>query len=145
MADLKTVHATRLKPPAGSVETFKGKEGGQPVEREPVPIDTEDFGAILLRYKGGARGVLTVSQVTAGRKNCLRYEMAGAKKALYFNSEAPNSLWIGERGEAEPRAAARPVAARRRTPPGSPATPAATTRASPTPSSSSIARSTRTC
>ena len=100
MADLKTVHATRLKPPAGSVETFKGKDGGQPVEREPVPIDTEDFGAILLRFKGGARGVLTVSQVTAGRKNCLRYEIAGSSKALYFNSEAPNSLWIGERGEA---------------------------------------------
>ena len=100
MADLKTVHTTRLKPPAGSVETFKGKDGGQPVEREPVPIDTEDFGAILLRYKSGARGVLTVSQVTAGRKNCLRYEIAGSSKALYFNSEAPNSLWIGERGEA---------------------------------------------
>jgi predicted dehydrogenase len=99
MADLKTVHATRLKPPAGSIETFKGKESGQPVEREPVPIDTEDFGAILLRYKGGARGVLTVSQVTAGRKNCLRYELAGSRKSLYFNSEAPNSLWIGERGE----------------------------------------------
>ena len=99
MADLKTVHTTRLKPPAGSIETFKGKESGQPVEREPVAIDTEDFGAILLRYKGGARGVLTVSQVTAGRKNCLRYELAGASKALYFNSEAPNSLWIGERGE----------------------------------------------
>ena len=112
MADLKTVHTTRLKPPAGSVETFKGKDGGQPVEREPVPIDTEDFGAILLRYKGGARGVLTVSQVTAGRKNCLRYELAGSSKALYFNSEAPNSLWIGERGEAESRADARPLAAR---------------------------------
>ena len=100
MADLMTVHTTRLKPPAGSVETFKGKESGQPVEREPIAIDTEDYGAILLRYKGGARGALTVSQVTAGRKNCLRYEVAGAKKALYFNSETPNGLWIGERGEA---------------------------------------------
>ena len=100
MADLMTVHTTRLMPPAGSVETFKGKESGQPVERQPVPIDTEDFGMILLRYKGGARGSLTVSQVTAGRKNCLRYEIAGAKKALYFNSETPNTLWIGERAEA---------------------------------------------
>ena len=100
MADLMTVHETRLKPPSGSVETFSGKKGRPPVEREPVAIDTEDFGAILLRFKGGARGVLTVSQVTAGRKNCLRYELAGAKKALYFNSEAPNSLWIGERAEA---------------------------------------------
>jgi predicted dehydrogenase len=100
MADLMTVHTTRLMPPAGSVETFKGKESGQPVERQPVLIDTEDFGMILLRYKGGARGSLTVSQVTAGRKNCLRYEIAGARKALYFNSETPNTLWIGERAEA---------------------------------------------
>jgi predicted dehydrogenase len=100
MADLMTVHTTRLMPPAGSVETFKGKESGQPVERQPVPIDTEDFGMILLRYKGGARGSLTVSQVTAGRKNCLRYEIAGARKALCFNSETPNTLWIGERAEA---------------------------------------------
>jgi predicted dehydrogenase len=100
MADLMTVHTTRMKPPAGSIETFKGKEAGQPVTREPVSIETEDFGAILLRYKGGARGVLTVSQVTAGRKNCLRYELAGTTKALAFNSETPNVLWIGERAEA---------------------------------------------
>jgi len=95
-----TVHTTRMKPSAGSIETFKGKEAGQPVTREPVSIDTEAFGAILLRYKGGARGVLTVSQVTAGRKNCLRYELAGTTKALAFNSETPNVLWIGERAEA---------------------------------------------
>ena len=100
MADLKTVHATRLKPPSGSIETFAGKQGAQPVEREPVTIDTEDYGAVLLQFAGGARGVLTVSQVTAGRKNCLRYEVACGSKALAWNSESPNALWIGERGEA---------------------------------------------
>jgi predicted dehydrogenase len=100
MADLKTIHETRLKPPSGSVETFSGKKGGQPVEREPVAIDTEDYGSILLRFTGGVRGVLTVSQVTAGRKNCLRYEIAGGSKALAWNSESPNALWIGERAEA---------------------------------------------
>jgi predicted dehydrogenase len=99
-ADLKTVHETRLKPPSGSVETFAGKQGKQPTEREPVAIDTEDYGAILLRFAGGARGVLVVSQVTAGRKNCLRYELAGGAKALAWNSESPNALWIGERAEA---------------------------------------------
>jgi predicted dehydrogenase len=100
MADLKTVHQTRLKPPSGSVETFSGKKGSAPVEREPVAIDTEDYGSILLRFTGGVRGALTVSQVTAGRKNCLRYEIAGGSKALAWNSEAPNALWIGERAEA---------------------------------------------
>ena len=39
-----------------------------------------------------------VSQVTAGRKNCLRYEMAGEKGALAWNSENPEELWIGRRG-----------------------------------------------
>jgi predicted dehydrogenase len=99
-ADLVTVHKTRLRPPSGSVETFKGKQAHQPTEREPVPIDTEDYGSVLLRGKGGVHGVLTVSQVTAGRKNCLRYELAGSAKSLAWNSEAPNALWIGERAEA---------------------------------------------
>ena len=100
MADLMTVHQTRLKPPSGAVETFTGKQGRPPADANRSQIDTEDFGSILLRFKGGARGVLTVSQVTAGRKNCLRYEIAGAKAALAWNSEAPNSLWIGQRAEA---------------------------------------------
>ncbi len=75
-ADLKTVHPTRHRP-RGEVQTFKGKEE-KVVATEPVPIDTEDFGSVLLRFKGGARGVLWVSQVTAGRKNCLRFDVAGA-------------------------------------------------------------------
>jgi len=97
MADLRTVHPVRLQPPVGSVETFKEKLGPTAGRREPVSITTEDYGSVLLRFKGGAKGVLTVSQVTAGRKNCLRYEIAGSKCALAWNSEAPNELWIGQR------------------------------------------------
>jgi len=97
-ADLKTFLPVRQRP-KGEVETFKGKEE-KAVETEPIEIVTEDYGSILLRFSNGARGVLTVSQVTAGRKNCLRYEIAGSKRALYWNSEAPNELWIGHRDEA---------------------------------------------
>jgi len=100
MADLKTVHPVRLQPPAGSVETFKEKLGATAGRREPVAITTEDCGSVLLRFKGGAKGTLTVSQVTAGRKNCIRYEIAGSKCALAWNSEAPNELWIGQRAAA---------------------------------------------
>ena len=53
----------------------------------------------MLRFAGGARGCLTVSQVTAGRKNCLRFELAGSKQALAWNSESPNEMWIGRRAE----------------------------------------------
>ena len=94
-ADLKTVHHVRRRP-KGEVETFSAKV--QEIDAtEEIDIDTEDCGSILLRFKGGAVGNLWVSQLTAGRKNALRYEIAGAKRALAWNSESPNELWIGER------------------------------------------------
>ena len=94
-ADLKTVHHVRRRP-TGEVETFSAKV--QEIDAtEEIDIDTEDCGSILLRFKGGAVGNLWVSQLTAGRKNALRYEIAGAKRALAWNSESPNDLWIGER------------------------------------------------
>lgn len=98
MADLATVHPVR-KRPKGEVETFSGKSG-VPRATEPVAITTDDYGCILFRFKGGARGSLWVSQVTAGRKNCIRYEIAAEKSALAWNSESPNELWIGHRDQA---------------------------------------------
>ncbi|MFQ3588261.1 MAG: Gfo/Idh/MocA family oxidoreductase [Fimbriimonadaceae bacterium] len=95
-ADLKTFHETRLRP-KGEVETFSGKGQPAPVEREEIPITTDDHGSVLIHFKGGARGTLWVSQVTAGRKNCLRYEIAAEKNALEWVSEKPNELWIGHR------------------------------------------------
>ncbi len=94
-ADLCTVHPIRNRP-KGEVETFSGKEAA-PVGTEPISITTEDYGCIMLRFHGGTRGVLHVSQVTAGRKNCLRFEIAGARQALAWNSQSPNEMWIGHR------------------------------------------------
>jgi predicted dehydrogenase len=96
-ADLKTVHPVR-KRPKGEVQTYTGKLQA-PVQTEPVNITTEDYGAVLFRFKGGARGTLYASQVTAGRKNCCRYEISGSKCALAWNSETPNEIWIGRRGQ----------------------------------------------
>jgi predicted dehydrogenase len=97
-ADLRTVLPARRRP-AGSVETFQSKTlaAGETVA---VPITTEDYGSVLLRFRGGATGCFTVSQVTAGRKNCLRFEVAGAKAALAWDSERPNELWLGHRDRA---------------------------------------------
>ena len=94
-ADLLTVHPVRRRP-RGEVETFSGKLG-KGADLEAVAVTTEDYGAILLRFKGGTRGALVVSQVTAGRKNSLRYELAGEKGSLYWNSECPEELWMGRR------------------------------------------------
>ncbi len=94
-ADLLTVFPERHRP-VGGVETFSGKLN-ESQATESVAITTDDYGNILLRFVGGARGSVHVSQVTAGRKNCLRFEIAGSKQALAWNSETPNDLWIGHR------------------------------------------------
>ncbi|MFZ4507654.1 MAG: Gfo/Idh/MocA family protein [Fimbriimonas sp.] len=96
-ADLKVVFPTRLRP-LGEVETYSGKLATE-MKTEPVEITTEDFGNIMIKFKGGARGSLWVSQVTAGRKNNLRYEIAGSNEAIAWESEKPNELWIGHRNE----------------------------------------------
>ncbi len=98
LADLKTVHPLR-KRPKGEVETFSGKVT-QIQATEDVAINTEDCGSIMLRFDNGAKGSLWVSQMTAGRKNCLRFEIGGTKKALYWDSESPNEIWSGYRNKA---------------------------------------------
>ncbi|RPI00080.1 MAG: gfo/Idh/MocA family oxidoreductase [Calditrichaeota bacterium] len=97
-ADLKTVHPIRRRP-KGEVETFSGKVQDISAD-EPIHITTEDCGSIMLKFNNDAIGNLWVSQTTAGRKNCLRYEIAGAKQSLSWNSEQPNDLWIGFREKA---------------------------------------------
>jgi predicted dehydrogenase len=97
-ADLRTFLPVRRQP-RGAVETFQNKVEG-PAPTVPIAIDTEDYGAVLLRLGGGATGAFSVSQVTAGRKNSLRYEIAGSKAALAWDSERPNELWLGQRDTA---------------------------------------------
>jgi predicted dehydrogenase len=83
----------------GSIETFAGKLA-RPAEYTEVPIDSEDFGAVLLRLGQRTRGAFTVSQVAAGRKNRLLIEIYGSKRSAAWDQERPDELWIGERNEA---------------------------------------------
>jgi predicted dehydrogenase len=92
MADLTTFIPVR-KQPTGPVETFSAAAG----ETVDTPMNTEDAAGILLRLSGGARAVLTVSQVSAGRKNRLHWEIDGSTSALAWDSEEPERLWIGHR------------------------------------------------
>jgi predicted dehydrogenase len=95
LADFSTVHPVRQRP-VGEVATFAGK-GAPPVARVPVAMASEDQAAILLRLEGGAIGTLLVSQVSAGRRNALSFQVDGAAGALAWNSEEPNRLWLGHR------------------------------------------------
>ncbi len=87
MADFNTVHKTRKKP-LKPVETYSGKML-QPEDYADVPITTEDHANVLLRFDNGNRGVITVSQVSAGRKNRMSLEISGSKKTFSFCSESP--------------------------------------------------------
>lgn len=52
----------------------------------------DDDGAALLRYEGGARGVLMASQVAVGQENSLRIRVYGEKGGLEWCQEEPNTL-----------------------------------------------------
>jgi predicted dehydrogenase len=95
-ADLATVLPTRRRP-KGRVETFQ-KAGT--AETEEVMISTDDYASVLLHFENEARGVMTVSQVSPGRKTRLWFEIDGTEGSLSFDSESPNQLWIGRRDRA---------------------------------------------
>jgi predicted dehydrogenase len=94
MADLSTFVKVRQKP-VGEVETFSQERAA---ETEPVDMSTDDAAVILLRYANGARGAVAISQVSAGRKNSVQWEIDGAAAAAAWDSETPDHLWIGHRG-----------------------------------------------
>jgi len=91
-ADLQTVIPIRRRP-VGPVQTFAQTEA----EGEDVAIATEDLAHVLLRFEGGAPGAVVISQVSAGRKNMLSFEVDGADAALAWNSERAEELWLGRR------------------------------------------------
>ena len=94
-ADLQTFHKTR-KQPRHSVETFANKMMG-PEDYIEMPVETEDFGAVVFRMGGRTRGSMTASQVSAGRKNGLSIEIYGTKSSVAWNQERPDELWQGHR------------------------------------------------
>src|SRR5689334_3443871 len=94
-ADIQTFHKVR-KQPKGPIETFAGKTL-RPEDYIETPVDTEDFGAVVFRMGGRARGAFTASQVSSGRKNRLNIEIYGTKGGVSWDQERPDELWIGQR------------------------------------------------
>jgi predicted dehydrogenase len=93
-ADLATLHPTRQRP-ATEGETFAAGDGH--AAAESVAIDSEDHGAVLVRFAGGARGAFTLSQTSAGRKNGLRLQVDAAGAAFAWEQERPERAWVGRR------------------------------------------------
>ena len=96
MADLSIVWPTRKANVAGS-QTFTHDEHAH---YEDKLVTTEDFGSVLLRFDDGSKGSFSVSQVSAGRKNRLTFEINGSEQSVAWDQETPQQLWIGHRARA---------------------------------------------
>ena len=77
-------------------------------EPEAVAADLTSFGEgrvlddnanILLRYPGGARGMLWASQVAPGTENALRLRIYGETGGLDWAQEEPNRMWFTRLGQ----------------------------------------------
>ncbi|MCJ8145243.1 Gfo/Idh/MocA family oxidoreductase [Ancylobacter sp. A5.8] len=59
----------------------------------------DDNAHVLLRFAGGAKGMLWASQVAPGNENGLRLRIFGEKGGLDWAQEDPNRLWFAPYGE----------------------------------------------
>jgi predicted dehydrogenase len=107
LADIATLIPERWRPEAGG--TAFGTGSGA---RTKVRINTEDAANILLRFEGGQRGALVVSQVSPGHRNDLAIEVAGSLRSLAWRQEQPEQLWVGSRTDRQvidrPQSSSRP-------------------------------------
>lgn len=92
LAELSTFIPERRRP-VGPVETFARTAG----ETVAQAIETEDAAQIILRFANGAKGLLSVSQISRGRKNALIWDIAGSGGSASWDSERPDHLWLGHR------------------------------------------------
>jgi predicted dehydrogenase len=54
----------------------------------------DDDGNVLLRFKGGAKGILNASQICVGDENALNIRVYGTKSSLEWHQEHPNELVV---------------------------------------------------
>jgi len=77
---------------------------------ESLAADLQTFGAgrklddnahMMLRFAGGARGMLWASQIAPGNENGLKLRIFGETGGLEWSQETPNDLWFTPYGEAK--------------------------------------------
>ncbi len=54
----------------------------------------DDDGNVLVRFKGGAKGILHASQISVGEENNLNIRIYGEKAGLEWHQEHPNELLV---------------------------------------------------
>lgn len=59
----------------------------------------DDNAHVLMRFEGGAKGMLWCSQVAPGNENALTLRVYGSKGGIEWRQEDPNYLWFTELGK----------------------------------------------
>jgi predicted dehydrogenase len=80
---------------AGAGHSFERGAGGALRD-----VQTEDIATVMFETDAGSTGSVVISQVSAGRKNRLWFELSGEHETLGFDGEQPESLWVGTRNGA---------------------------------------------
>ncbi len=86
-------HGRRRQSSSPSFE--RGERAG-----EARTVDTEDAALVLFETDAGASGSVVVSQVSAGRKNKLGFEISADSETFAFDQEHPDSLAVLRRDAA---------------------------------------------
>jgi predicted dehydrogenase len=86
MADFKTFLPKRYPP----------RQDSEAVE---VRINSEDYASVLIHFENGVRGIMSLSQMCAGHKNRLFFEINASKSSLAWDAEKPEKLWLGYRDQ----------------------------------------------
>ena len=94
-ARTSVAHSERSRSAAHSFA--RGADGGGALRE----VETEDIAALIFETDGGIIGTAVVSQVSAGRKNHLWFELSGSAESVYFDQERPENLWVGRRRGSE--------------------------------------------
>lgn len=82
--------------PGGSGRSFGGASSAA---AKTFPVTTEDAAVVIFRTAHGVLGNLTVSQVSAGRKNRLWFQLDGSSGSAVFDQENPETVWLGSRSQ----------------------------------------------
>lgn len=77
-------------------ETFSS-EAHKATTLELKNVKTEDVAVALFKTDADTLASATFSQVSAGRKNKLWFELNGETSTLAFDQEEPDKLWLGRR------------------------------------------------
>jgi len=85
-ADFKIIHDKRTP-----------NTDNSPKENKEIPISTEDYATVLFRFEHDVPGVMTVSQMCAGHKNEIAYEINASQSSIAWNGAKVDELWVGHR------------------------------------------------